>query len=156
MTDHQQPSNFIWQVADLLRGPYRPPQCERIMRPMTLLRRFDYVLEATKPQVLAAYKKYERNDKFKGAALDTVLNKTAKQRFHNHSRPDFAAPKADPNNIAEHLNDYINGFSANTRVIFERFNFTAKIEKMSEANILYLIISKCFFVLSFLVLIYPG
>jgi len=45
-------SNFIWSVADLLRGPYRPPQYERVMLPMTVLRRFDSVLEFSKANVL--------------------------------------------------------------------------------------------------------
>ena len=48
----QQLSNFIWSVADLLRGPYRPPQYERVMLPLTVLRRFDWVLAPTKPAVL--------------------------------------------------------------------------------------------------------
>jgi type I restriction enzyme M protein len=55
MTDSHYYSNFIWQIADLLRGPYRPPQYERVMLPLTVLRRFDCVLEATKPQVLAEF-----------------------------------------------------------------------------------------------------
>ncbi len=55
MADHHQLSNFIWQIADLLRGPYRPPQYERVMLPMTVLRRFDCVLDATKDKVLAEH-----------------------------------------------------------------------------------------------------
>ena len=51
MTDHHQLSNFIWQIADLLRGPYRPPQYERVMLPLTVLRRFDCVLAPTKPHL---------------------------------------------------------------------------------------------------------
>jgi len=51
----QQLSNFIWSVADLLRGPYRPPQYERVMLPMTVLRRFDCVLGTTKKAVLDEY-----------------------------------------------------------------------------------------------------
>jgi hypothetical protein len=35
MATHHELSNFIWQIADLLRGPYRPPQYERVMLPMT-------------------------------------------------------------------------------------------------------------------------
>ena len=142
MADHQQLSNFVWQVADLLRGPYRPPQYERVMLPMTVLRRFDCVLDETKQTVLKNYEKYKDNENFQGAALDSILNKKAGQRFHNHSRLDFTALKADPSHISEHLNDYINGFSANVRTIFERFNFAAEIEKMDEANILFLIVSK--------------
>lgn len=37
-TSFQQLANFIWSVADLLRGPYRPPQYERVMLPLTVLR----------------------------------------------------------------------------------------------------------------------
>jgi len=55
MPDHSYFANLIWQIADLLRGPYRPPQYERVMLPMTVLRRFDCVLAETKPKVLAAY-----------------------------------------------------------------------------------------------------
>src|ERR687898_785459 len=43
MPDHNYFANLIWQIADLLRGPYRPPQYERVMLPMTVLRRFDFV-----------------------------------------------------------------------------------------------------------------
>ena len=55
MTTHQQHIKFIWDIADLLRGPYRPPQYERVMLPMTVLRRFDSVLEITKQEVLDEY-----------------------------------------------------------------------------------------------------
>lgn len=140
MTDHHQISNFIWQIADLLRGPYRPPQYERVMLPLTVLRRFDCVLEETKPKVLAEYER--RKTALQGAALDRVLNQAAGQRFHNHSPLDFEKLKADPQNIAQHLVSYIQGFSENVRVIFERFDFGAEIDRMNEANILYLVVSK--------------
>jgi len=140
MADHHQLSNFIWQIADLLRGPYRPPQYERVMLPMTVLRRFDCVLEPTKQDVLAKYEQYK--ERLKDDALDSMLNKAAGQRFHNRSELTFEKLKGDPNNIDKHLVSYINGFSKNVRDIFERFEFAAEIEKMNEANILYLIISK--------------
>ena len=140
MKEHHQLSNFIWQIADLLRGPYRPPQYERAMLPMTVLRRFDCVLASTKPQVLAEY--HKRKDTFKDEALDAMLNKVAKQRFHNRSELDFQQLKGDPDNIDQHLISYIKGFSKNVYEIFEKFEFTAEIEKMREANILYLVVSK--------------
>ena len=55
MLDHSYFANLIWQIADLLRGPYRPPQYERVMLPMTVLRRFDCVLAPTKAKVLAGH-----------------------------------------------------------------------------------------------------
>jgi len=53
MPDHNYFSTLIWQIADLLRGPYRPPQYERVMLPMTVLRRFDCVLAPTKAKAQA-------------------------------------------------------------------------------------------------------
>jgi type I restriction enzyme M protein len=66
----------------------------------------------------------------------------AGQRFHNRSPLDFARLKGDPDNLNKHLVSYINGFSANVRRIFDYFEFGAEIEKMHEANILYLVVSK--------------
>ncbi len=140
MPDHNYFSNLIWQIADLLRGPYRPPQYERVMLPMTVLRRFDCVLAPRKAKVVGEYERSK--DKFKGEALDARLNKAAGQRFHNHSPLDFERLKGDPDNIAQHLVSYIKGFSANVRRIFDYFEFENEIEKMREANILYLVVSK--------------
>lgn len=139
--DHNAFAGLIWQIADLLRGPYRPPQYERVMLPMTVLRRFDCVLAETKAQVVAAHEKH-KGGKLAGDALDTMLNKAAGQRFHNHSPLDFAKLKGDPDNLNKHLVSYINGFSANVRRIFDYFEFGTEIEKMHEANILYLVVSK--------------
>jgi type I restriction enzyme M protein len=143
-------SNFIWSVADLLRGPYRPPQYERVMLPLTVLRRFDCVLEMSKPQVLKKYDQLKASGKDKDvdAVRDAVLNAVAKDKngeslgFHNHSSLDFKILKGDPDNVGRHLQDYINGFSENIRKIFDRFEFDKEIEKMEESNRLYLVVSK--------------
>ena len=76
MPDHAWFSNLIWQIADLLRGPYRPPQYERVMLPMTVLRRFDCVLAPTKAKVLAEYER-RKGGRLRGEALDSVLNRAA-------------------------------------------------------------------------------
>ena len=55
MSDHNYFANLIWPIADLLGGPYRPPQYERVMLPMTVLRRFDCVPGSTKAKVLAEH-----------------------------------------------------------------------------------------------------
>ena len=140
MADRIDFANLIWQIADLLRGPYRPPQYERVMLPMTVLRRFDCVLAPTKAKVVADHKRLK--SRFDGNALEARLNAAAGQRFHNHSELDFDRLKGDPDNIARHLVGYIRGFSANVRDIFEYFEFENEIEKMQEANILYLVVSK--------------
>ena len=140
--DHAYFSTLIWQIADLLRGPYRPPQYERVMLPMTVLRRFDCVLAPTKARVLAEYER-RKGGRLRGEALDSVLNRAAGQRFHNRSPLDFEKLQGDPDHIAQHLVSYIQGFSADVRRIFvEYFEFEAEIEKMRESHILYMIVSQ--------------
>ena len=141
MADHKYFEGLIWQIADLLRGPYRPPQYERVMLPMTVLRRFDCVLAPTKLDVLKEFERLKQRRPLDDA-LDTLLNNAAKQRFHNHSPLDFEKLKGDPDNIERHLVSYVKGFSANVRRIFDFFEFESEIEKMREANILYLVVSK--------------
>jgi type I restriction enzyme M protein len=111
------------------------------MLPMTVLRRFDCVLAATKARVLAEHVK-RKEGKLEGDALDTKLNQAAGQRFHNHSPLDFEKLKGDPDNVEKHLVSYIKGFSKNVRDIFDFFEFENEIERMREANILYFVISK--------------
>lgn len=91
-------------------------------------------------QVLAEHARLK--DKLKDEALDAKLNKVAGQRFHNHSGLNFEKLKGDPDHIALNLGDYVRGFSANVRRIFEYFELENEIEKMREANILYLVVSK--------------
>jgi type I restriction enzyme M protein len=144
VANHHELSNFIWQIADLLRGPYRPPQYERVMLPMTVLRRFDCVLEPTKQAVL---KRHARLKDSKVKNFDPILNDIAKDAdgnslgFHNHSDLDFQKLKGDPDHIGRHLSHYIDGFSENVREIFARFEFEKEIEKLEEANRLYLVVS---------------
>ena len=140
MSKSHELSNFIWSIADLLRGPYRPPQYERVMLPLVVLRRFDCVLENTKDDVLTKYEHFR--GKLEGEALDSMLNKASGQRFHNHSPLNFEKLKGDPEHIHLHLTSYIQGFSENVKRIFERFDFTAEIERMREHDILFLVVSR--------------
>jgi type I restriction enzyme M protein len=133
--DHNYFATLIWQIADLLRGPYRPPQYARVMLPMTVLRRFDCVLAPTKARVLAEHDR-RKGGRLNDDALDRILNNAAGQRFHNHSPLDFEKLKGDPEHIEAHLVSYIKGFSANVRTIFDFFEFEGEIEKMREAYII--------------------
>jgi len=141
MATHTNLANLIWDIANLLRGPYRPPQYERVMLPLVVLRRFDCVLADTKAAVVAEAKRRE-GSKIKGDALDSKLNQVAGHRFHNRSELDFRKLLGDPDNLNRHLQTYIDSFSANVRKIFEYFEFTAEIERMHEAGILFLIVKE--------------
>ena len=131
--------SFIWSVADLLRGPYKPAQYGQVMLPMTVLRRLDCVLEPTKEKVL------KRVESLRGSPvkdLEPILNRVAGQSFHNTSKFDFRTLKGDPNNIAANLTHYIKSFSSKAQEIIEYFGFEEQIIKLDKVNRLYLVISK--------------
>lgn len=131
--------SFIWSVANLLRGPYRPNQYKDVMLPMTVLRRLDCVLEPTKDKVLERFKNLQSS---KVKNLEPILNKVAGQSFHNTSRFTFEKLKGDPNNIAANLTQYIKRFSGRAREIIEHFGFEEHIAKLDKANRLYLLVQK--------------
>jgi type I restriction enzyme M protein len=135
----QDKASFIWSVADLLRGDFKQYDYQKVILPLTVLRRLDCVLEPTKEKVLKAYDKAKKG-KIKN--FEPLLNRASGYKFHNRSKLDFAKLKADPNNIAANLTAYINGFSERAREIIEKFRFDEQIHRLEEANILYLVISK--------------
>ena len=126
-------------IAELLRGPYKKEQYGDVILPMAVLRRFDCVLAATKQEVL---EKYEALKKSGLQNMDPVLNRISKQGFNNTSKYDFEKLLADPDNIANNLRNYINGFSKNAREIIEHFDFDKQITKLNDNNLLYLIVSE--------------
>lgn len=56
MKNFKEKANFLWAIADLLRGPYKPADYGNVILTFTVLRRLDVILEKTKPKVLEAYK----------------------------------------------------------------------------------------------------
>jgi type I restriction enzyme M protein len=131
--------SFIWSVADLLRGPYKPAQYGKVILPLTVLRRLDCVLEPTKQKVLDKALSLKAS---KIKDIEPILNKAAGQKFHNTSKWDFQRLKGDPDKIATNLAFYIKHFSSKARQIFEYFEFEKEIAKLAEANRLYLVVSK--------------
>ncbi|HIH04234.1 MAG TPA: SAM-dependent DNA methyltransferase, partial [Methanoregulaceae archaeon] len=132
-------ASFIWSVADLLRGPYRPNQYKDIMLPMLVLRRLDCVLAPTKEAVLAKIAELEQRGRTQNAEL--VLNEITGHRFHNTSKFTFEKLKGEPDKIAENLVDYLAGFSKQAKDILEHFGFEEQISKLDKADRLFLILS---------------
>lgn len=120
MMNFREKADLIWNVADLLRGDYKQSDYGKVILPMTVLRRLDCVLAPTKKDVLKVLPKYESHSE---SGRELILNKTAKQSFHNKSEYDFTKLKAEPENVAQNLRNYINGFSSNAREIIEYFEF---------------------------------
>lgn len=139
MKNVKESANFIWSIADLLRGDYKQSDYGKVILPLTVLRRLDCVLENTKDAVL---KKYEQLKLTEIEDIDILLNKTSGYKFHNRSNFNFEKLVADPNNIALNLRNYINGFSEDAREIIEQFEFENQINKMDDANLLFMVVKR--------------
>ena len=131
-------AGLIWAIAELLRGDYRPAEYGKVVLPFTLLRRLDCVLAPTKAAVL---NEYEKRRDF-GIDPSFFLTSASGFSFYNTSKFDFEKLVAASSDIKANLLDYINGFSENTRDIFERYEFAAQIERLDNANLLFLIVQK--------------
>ena len=136
---HSRLAGFIWSICNLLRGPYKRNEYRKVILPLTVLRRFDCLLEPTKAQVLA-----QRHDI--KAKPETVvrrrLERITGRPFYNLSKLDLPRLLDDPNQLAPNLNAYINGYSKNVRQIMERFAFDQQIGRMAEKNLLYEVVKQ--------------
>ena len=144
--NHQELIGFIWNIANKLRGPYRPPQYRKVMLPLVVLRRLDAVLEPTKALVLVEKEKLEARG-FEGVAFDKALSRVAvggerTQPLYNISKFTFQSLLGDPPNIGSNLVSYINGFSPRARDIFYKFEFENEIQKLDESDRLFLVIKE--------------
>lgn len=139
MKNIKESANFIWAIADLLRGDYKQSDYGKVILPLTVLRRLDSVLETSKAEVL---KKYEQLKTMNIQNLDPILNKASGYNFHNRSLFDFNKLIADPNNIAANLRNYINGFSEEAREIIDQFEFDNQITKLDDNNLLFIVLKR--------------
>lgn len=140
---HEELKSRIWEIANRLRGPYRPPQYRLVMLPMVVLRRLDCVLEPTKDDVLAAFEEHQvRNTPVEAMAriLGRAADPSRTHPLYNTSPFTFQRLLGDAENIAPNLVAYINGFSDTARAIFERFKFADQIEKLDASNRLFTIV----------------
>jgi type I restriction enzyme M protein len=136
--NQQNLSSFIWSVADLLRGDYKQSEYGKVILPFTVLRRLDCVLEPTKAAVL---KEKEKREKAK-LNPEPFLLKKSKQLFYNTSPLDMKKLMGDQDNIAENMFSYIQAFSSDVRDVFECFDFHIQVDRLSRANLLYLVSEK--------------
>jgi type I restriction enzyme M protein len=128
-------SAFIWSVADLLRGDYKQADYGKVILPFTVLRRLDCVLEPTKTKVLRVHAEKQ------GGPInpEPFLIRAAGQHFYNTSKLDLRGLLGDPDHIAQNLYEYLQGFSAPVRDIFEQFEFHTQVDRLAKANLLFLV-----------------
>ena len=128
---------MIWNVADMLRGPFKPHEYGLVILPMTVVKRFHDCLLPTHQAVLDAYEKVKKLQ-----VIDGFLQKASGYQFYNTSRFTFETLLADPDNIESNFRDYLSGFSANAQDVLAKFDFDNIIKRMVESNTLYLVIKE--------------
>ncbi len=130
-------ATVIWNVADMLRGPFKPHEYGLVILPMTVVKRFHDCLLPTHDNVLAQYEKVKHL-----AVIDGFLTRASGYQFYNTSKFTFETLLADPDNIETNFKDYLAGFSANAQDVLSKFDFDNIIKRMVESNTLYLIIKE--------------
>ena len=130
-------SQMIWNVADMLRGPFKPHEYGLVILPMTVIKRFHDCLLPTHEQVLETYEKVKALE-----VKDGFLRKASGYQFFNISKFTFEKLLADPENIEANFRDYLTGFSDNVQDVLAKFDFDGVIKRMVESNTLYLVIKE--------------
>lgn len=128
---------MIWNVADMLRGPFKPHEYGLVILPMTVVKRFHDCLLPTHQAVLDTYEKVKKLQ-----VIDGFLQTASGYQFYNTSRFTFETLLADPDNIESNFRDYLSGFSANAQDVLAKFDFDNIIKRMVESNTLYLVIKE--------------
>ncbi len=137
--NHSEIVSFLWGVADLVRDTFRRGKYQDVILPLTVLRRLDCVLAATKERVL------KRQAELKGKGLgdlDAQLRRASGFAFYNTSRYDFDKLHADAPNVARNLRNYIAGFSPNMREVLEKFGFDNTISTLDESGLLFQVLER--------------
>ncbi|MGD1852858.1 MAG: type I restriction-modification system subunit M N-terminal domain-containing protein [Leptolyngbyaceae cyanobacterium] len=128
--NHSQIANFLWSIAELLRGDFKQSQYGRIILPFTLLRRLECVMEPTKQSVLNAAKKHQDKPDL---VREKLLLRAAKQQFYNASL--LTLGTLSDTQTADDLMSYVQSFSSDAREIFEHFRFEEFVQQLEASNL---------------------
>lgn len=113
--------NFIWSIANKLRGPYQSDKYKDVIIPMTIIRRFECALAKTKDDVI-------KNKELP----EIMLCKIAGFQFFNKSEFTLEKLVDDSDNLVNNFKDYIANFSSNVVDIIASLDFDKQIDKMNK------------------------
>ena len=123
--------NFIWSIANKLRGPYQSDKYKDVIIPMVIIRRFECALAPTKDKVVAQFK---ANPNYPVKAM----YKLSGFQFYNTSEFDLAELVNDADHLAENFKAYLQSFSPNVQEIIvsaeKGLDFNKQIDKMDKNN----------------------
>ena len=133
-------ASLIWNIADILRGLYKPHEYGKVILPMTVIKHLHDTLLPTIDDVLAVSKSVTN---IKVAQIrDRKLTDASGYTFYNTSRFTFENLLSDPENIYDNFNSFLNGFSENVRDILDNFEFDKEISKMANNDALFAVIQE--------------
>ena len=119
--------NFIWSIANKLRGTYQSDKYKDVIIPMVIIRRFECALAPTKQKVVDQFK---ANPAYPAKAMYRVSG----YQFYNTSEFDLAELVNDADHLAANFKSYIQGFSVNIQDIIKSLDFDKQIDKMDKNN----------------------
>ena len=125
--------NFIWSIANKLRGSYMPDKYGDVIIPMTILRRLECALEPTKKAVTDMFAK---NPNYPPKAMYRISG----YQFYNTSPYTLKELCNEPDNIKSNFKVYIQGFSAEVQEIFNGLEMFSHIDKMDKDGCLFSVV----------------
>ncbi|MDZ4438826.1 type I restriction-modification system subunit M N-terminal domain-containing protein, partial [Bacillus cereus] len=133
----QEKATLIWNIADILRGLYKPHEYGEVILPMTVIKRFHDTLLPTREAVLSTYEDVKELE-----IKDGFLTVASGYSFYNLSPFTFESLLANPAHIEKNFRWYLNGFSQNVQDILENFKFDAEISTLAENDKLYYVLQE--------------
>ena len=131
-------ADFIWSIADLLRGDYKQSEYGKVILPLTVLRRMDCVSEIDKSDLIAEAQEYQDM----GLDVHRMLMDSREQDFVNTNVLTFNTLLNDPSQLAGNLRAHIAGFDPETLEVIDKFNFDEQITRLDNSNLLYHVVSR--------------
>lgn len=132
---------LIWAIADKITGVYKPHEYGKVILPLTVIKRFDSILEETKSDVLAAFEKCRNMDN--DIMRNEILTNASGHPFYNTSKYTLRTLLDDPDHIDDNFASYINAFSPNVCEIIEKFEFAKdELPKMREYGLLFTVLQE--------------
>ena len=129
--------NFIWSIANKLRGTYQSDKYKDVIIPMVIIRRFECALEPTKQKVVDTFK---ANPNYPVKAMYRISG----FQFYNTSEFSLAELINDADNLAANFKAYLQSFSPNVQEIIvsaeKGLDFYKEIDKMDKNNRLYSVV----------------
>lgn len=133
-------ANLLWSIAEKLTGSYKPHEYGLVILPLTVIRRFDCILEPTHKEVLEKAKQIE---KMPDAIKQVQFQQITKHPFYNTSNFTLKDVVANPNQVNKNFENYLNGFSVNIRdEIIAKFNFGEQLKRLKDKDLLLIVLQE--------------